>query len=169
MKKIVINSIVSAVGGKLIWIVLKVKFLHYKKFIIFPKDNLNYSKWGIVMLPSYLEKENLCKVVVITCNKNTEKAIRFVGLQDVKCLVLNEKSINSMMKYYALKDMSKEWTVVSVNHPYNTGAERLLNKKGITYRELVYYDVYKFSNLNIEAEIGDKLRKAEAVKVILEG
>lgn len=169
MRAIVTKSIVDAMEGRIIWEVLKWKFKRDKRFIIFPKDKLDYSVWGMVMLPSYLKKENLTEAVIIACNSKMKKVIQFMRLENVRYQALSEESINKMMKYYALQDRSKEWTVVSLTNPYDTGAERLFGKKGITYRELVYFDVYKFSNLNIEKEIGKELEKAQKVKTILGG
>ncbi len=169
MKELVIKSIVYALEGRIIWILLKWKFRRYKRFIIFPKDKLDYSVWGMVMLPSYLKKENLLGAVIIACNRKMEKVIQFMELDNIRYQALSEESINKMMKYYALQDRSREWTVVSLTNPYDTGAERLLGKKGITYRELVYYDIYKFSNLNIENEIGEGLQKVKKIEIILGG
>ena len=39
--------------------------------------------------------------------------------------------------------MSDKWTVVSTKMPYDTGAERLLGIKGVTLRDIIYYDIYK--------------------------
>lgn len=161
-------AVACALRGRGIWYFLKHKFAQYKKFIIFPENNQEYNAWGIVMLQSYLIKENLKSAVVIASNRNVEKAINILNMRNVKIQLLKAKYIDEMLKYYALVDMSRLWTVVSVSMPYDTGAERLLGIEGITRKEIVYYDVFGFSNQNIEDEIGENIWETDKVKAILE-
>ena len=67
------------------------------------------------------------------------------------------------LSYYALIDKSKKWIVVSVKQPYDTGAEKMLGKHGITKKDIVYYDIYGFTHENIDKEM-DKMLEMEIEK-----
>lgn len=162
-----IVAINCALKGKMVWLFLRYKYLRYKKFIIFPMDNQDYNAWGIIMLQSYLKKEKIEEAVVLAGNSNIYKAIKFLDLNNIRFQLLKSQYIRCLMKYYALVDMSESWTVVSVTEPYDTGAERLLGIKQVTQKEIVYYDIYKFSNRDIEKEIGEAIKKENDIKEIL--
>ena len=52
----------------------------------------------------------------------------------------------------ALVNLCEELTIVSVKEPYDTGAERLLGKKGVTKREILWFDIYRFTDDFIDIE-----------------
>jgi len=65
------------------------------------------------------------------------------GITNIRFIRVSKCIMTCFLSYYALKDMSNKWIVVSTKKPYDTGAERLLGIKGVTYRDIVYYDIYK--------------------------
>lgn len=101
------------------------------------------------MLSKYISQNKYQNVIVITYNPDIIRAVQRIG-NNVFPVILPKDKIIDLMDYYAMIDMSGLWTVVSVTQPYRTGADRLLGKKGVTYREIVYYDVYKFTEPDLE-------------------
>lgn len=113
------------------------------KYIFFPESKGAYLRWGVRLLPQYIEQNGCEGIVVIAANDSVKKEMRKQRVNNIRFQKISGYCMACLMDYYALMDMSDKWIVVSTKKPYDTGAERLLGVKGVTYRDIVYYDVYK--------------------------
>lgn len=136
------KKLLKGTAGGLFWVFMKRKYAA-DKYIFFPSGNDECNKWGVIFLPEYLERFQVEKAVVLTGDKRAEKQIRDLECQKIEIKRISEKRMDCMLSYYALMDMSDKWVAVSLRKPYDTGAEQLLGMKDVTYKELVYYDVYR--------------------------
>ena len=136
------RKLLKGIVGGLFWFFIKRKYMA-DKYVFFPSGNDECNKWGVIYLPEYLEKFNVEKAVVLISDKRDEKQIRDLGCSKIKIKKISEKRMDCMLSYYALMDQSDKWVVVSLQKPYSTGAEHLLGIKNVTYKELIYYDVYQ--------------------------
>ena len=92
-----------------------------------------------------MEKNNFDKVIVLTKDEDVYSAVQKVSHINLHVLKIKESKMNCLIRFAGLVNLTDKWTIVSVKEPYDTGAERLLGKKGITKREIVWYDIYKMS------------------------
>lgn len=139
----VIRRLRYAFRGYFIWKKIQIRHKEIEKYIIFPEISSEYNFWGLKFLPEYVEKKNIKKYVVIY--SDSEMKQKFSNTSITK-ICFPENRIQMMLCYYALADMSSKWTVVSVKLPYNTKAENLLGRNGVTKREIVQYDIYQIEN-----------------------
>lgn len=113
------------------------------KYIFFPESKGPYLKWGVRLLPQYIEQNRCDRIVVIAVDDSVKKEMGKQRVNNVRFQKISGYCMECLMGYYALRDMSDKWIVVSTKKPYDTGAERLLGVKGVTYRDIVHYDIYK--------------------------
>ena len=113
------------------------------RYIFFPENKEAYLRWGVRLLPQYIKQNRCDRIVVIAVDDSVEKEMGKQGIGNIRFQKVSGHCMDCLMDYYALWDMSDKWIVVSTKKPYDTGAERLLGVKGVTYRDIVYYDVYK--------------------------
>lgn len=113
------------------------------KYIFFPESKGAYLKWGVRLLPQYIEQSMCERIVVIAVDDSVKEEMKKQRVSNIKFHKISGYFMECLMDYYAVWDMSDKWIVVSTKKPYDTGAERLLGIKGTTYRDIVYYDVYK--------------------------
>lgn len=136
------KELMQAVAGK-IFAAVMCKIYKADKYILFPDSKGAYRKWGIRLLPQYLRQNKFNRVIVMAADGSIKQEMVRQGITNVQFKTISKYSINCFLNYYALKDMSEKWIVVSTKKPYDTGAERLLGVKGVTYRDIIYYDIYK--------------------------
>ena len=111
------------------------------------------------MLPVYMREHQMKKIVVLVCDERVEKALHCIRGMDIVTIKIPLEQMTQFMSYYALIDKGKNWIVVSVTQPYETGSKRLLGVRQITKKDIVYYDVYGFTNKEIDSEIDEALEK----------
>ena len=148
-----VKKLAGAVKGSILWHGIKRKYgaePGKTRYLLFCSENIECNFWGILMLSRYISQNKYQKVIVIACYPHLIRAVRGQG-NNVFSLVLPKQQMMYLMDYYAMIDMSGLWTAVSVTQPYRTGAHRLLGEKGVTYKEIVYYDIYKFCEPDIAA------------------
>lgn len=144
----VIKYLFQAYKGKVYQKKLERKYgrgFYPSRYILFPSDDKEYNAWGIEFLSDYLEKNNFDKVIVLTKDEDVYSAVQKVSHINLHVLKIKESKMNCLIRFAGLVNLTDKWTIVSVKEPYDTGAERLLGKKGITKREIVWYDIYKMS------------------------
>lgn len=137
----VYKRFLDAIHGYFVWKKIKRTNPHTERFIIFPEENDEYGYWGVKLLPQFLKKKRITKALLIATKDN--KNIATLNDNEVTVKYLTKGKINDILAFYAMWDISEKWTVVSTRKPYDTGAERLLGKCNVTYRDIVEYDVYQ--------------------------
>lgn len=156
-----INYLIKAYKGKFIWSRLKKKYGTGRmpsKYILFPEEDIRYNAWALCFMEYYINKIKLDKVIVLTMGQSVIDAIENVNHSNMHVIKLSKKSMECLIRYSALVPRNEEWTIVSVKKPYDTGAERLIGKKGISEKEIVWYDVYRMSK-EIDNKLIEKIRK----------
>lgn len=136
------KELIQAMLGKINAAILCRKY-KADKYVFFPDRKGEYLRWGINLLPQYMKQNKIKKIIVIAADNSVKKEIVKQKVANIRFLRVSAYSMNCFMNYYALKNMSDKWIVVSTKKPYDTGAERLLGIKGVTYRDIIYYDIYK--------------------------
>ena len=135
----VYQRLLAALKGYFYWKTLEKKYPKTEKFIIFSGENEEYDYWGLKILPQYMESKKKKKILLLFWKENNIAC----DTKKIEKKVISHKNMENMLAYFALWDMSDKWIVVSTKKPYDTGAERLLGKNGITIKDIVKYDVYK--------------------------
>ncbi len=134
--------------GKLVWEKIKKKYgqgYHPERYLLFPSKDDEYNAWALYYMEAYIKEFRLGKVKILSANHELLTACADVNHRDVLPILLSEKEMECLLRFCALVNLSGELTIVSVREPYDTGAERMLGKKGTTKRELVWYDIYRMS------------------------
>lgn len=126
-------------------------------YIVMPHENEEYNKYALDYLENYLDKEKANNVVIMTFDKNVlDRLLEYSGKHKVLALKANKADIMHLLKFYALYAFTSKLTVISLTIPYNTCGENLLGVHGITKRELLCYDIYRFNEI---PEIQDVWRR----------
>lgn len=150
------HEIADAFKGRILWAALKRKYGkggEGQKYIIFASDNPACNIWGVAMLRDYIEANGLSRTVVLAKDRKIIELVQGMKIHNLRYGILKPRQMTQLMRYYALMDKSDVWTVVSVKEPYDTGAERMVGKKGVTYKEIVFYDVYGFSDMEKDIDM----------------
>ncbi|MCM1183095.1 MAG: hypothetical protein NC337_06960 [Roseburia sp.] len=137
------KRMLEAVLGGLYWLGLRGRY-QADRYIFFPEDEGECFRWGMRLLPRYIVQEQLRKPVVIMTGASARNSEIDGGITRLRFRRITDRKMRCLMGWYALRDMSRQWVVVSTRQPYDTGAERLLGINGVTWRDIVYYDIYKF-------------------------
>jgi len=138
----------EAYKGKFYWTKLKRKYGNGKfpsRYILFPSEDSEYNAWGLCFMEHYIRKNKLDKVIVLATDIDIVRALDNIQHINMHSGVISKNKMKCLIRYSALVPRNEEWTIVSVKEPYDTGAERLLGKKGVTKREIVWYDIYRMS------------------------
>lgn len=114
-------------------------------FCIFFLDDelLNAS---IELFPKYKEKfrgeERL--LLLFSNNRSSQKFISEIDIQsNMVCKILSQQATQNLLSWCALHYETRKILIISIQKPYSTNANFMLGKKGISYRDIVYYDLYK--------------------------
>lgn len=113
------------------------------KYILFPNARGAYLKWGIRLLPQYVSQNPSERIIIVAAGDLVRREMAKAGIGNIRCKKVSRYMMDCLLSFYAIQDMSKQWIVVSARRPYDTGAERLLGVKGVTFRDIIYYDIYK--------------------------
>ena len=143
-----IKELLQAYRGKWLWYKMRRKYGAGdwpSRYILFPEDDDNYNAWGILLLPFFLKKKRIDKLMIIVCNTELRECCNNIVHWNKHVIFITKEEMDSLIRLAALVPMGNEWTIVSTKKPYDTGAERLLGKNGVTYKELVWYDVYQLA------------------------
>jgi len=143
-------NVFEAICGCVFWKIYS-KLFEVDKYIFFPSNEIEYNEWGIVMLPAYVHKLESKSILVIVSEKRLKKIIENNFSDLVKVKKISILHMRWLMKYYAL--VNQKWVVVSVKQPYCTGADKLLGIRNISYKDIVYYDVFGFTHEIVEDAI----------------
>lgn len=136
------KELMQAMAGK-IYTAIMCSRCRADKYILFPDSNSAYLKWGIQLLPQYMLQNKSERIVVVAADDLVKQEIAKSGIADIRFKKVSRYSMDCVLSFYAIEDLSDRWIVVSTKRPYDTGAERLLGVKGITFRDIIYYDIYK--------------------------
>lgn len=136
------KELIQAAAGKIYANIMSRKY-KADRYVFFPDCNAAYLKYGMKLLPKYMQHNKFDQIIVIAADSSVQKEIEKQRITNIRFLKISTYRMRCLLNYYALKDMSDKWTVVSTKMPYDTGAERLLGIKGVTLRDIIYYDIYK--------------------------
>lgn len=170
---LLIKYLWQAYSGRKFWKKLQKKYdcvKEFTKYIIFPSKDDEYNAWALYFLNSWAKIFKLEKIFVVTTDENIRSSVRTFSEHDFKTIVVSEKQMTHLIRLAGLKNMMDFWTIISVKEPYDTGAERMLGKKGITKKEIVWYDMLQIRELLSEENIvrSDTSGLSEKYKEILE-
>lgn len=132
----------QAMEGKIFWNLFH-RIFPADKYVFFPETTGEIYDEAQKLLPEYIKKFQNRKMIIIAADK--------LDCSNIKVKKISKHCMNCCMKYYALKDMSDKWTVVSVKSPYDTGAIRMLGIKNMTWKEIIYYDVFRLDEDRLNA------------------
>lgn len=136
------KELIQAAAGKIYASIMSKKY-KADRYVFFPDCNKAYLKYGVKLLPQYMQHNKFDQIIVIAADSSVQKEIVKQGITNIRFQKISTYRMHCLLNYYALKDMSDKWTVVSTKMPYDTGAGRLLGIKGVTCRDIIYYDIYK--------------------------
>lgn len=136
------KELMQAVAGKIYTAIIS-RAYRADRYIFFPEGRGEYLEWGIRLLPRYMRQNQSARIIVMAADDMVGQEIVRQGIKNVTFKKISNHSMDCFLRFYALKDMSGQWIVVSTKKPYDTGAERLLGVKGTTIRDIVCYDIYK--------------------------
>lgn len=145
----------KAYKGKYLWEKLKRKYgrgFKPSRFIIFPSTDEEYNAWAIYYFDKFIEENKFDKVMIITSDDDIILALKNSEHSNLHFIKYNEEQISCIIRLAALVNLCEELTIVSVKEPYDTGAERLLGKKSVTKREILWFDIYRFTDDFIDIE-----------------
>lgn len=143
-----IRYLFQALQGKFLWEQLKKQYdpgYHPSRYILFPSEDTTYNGWALCYMKSYLEKNRFDKVMAVVKDEALKKGLTNIRHNNLHIVQISPAQMTCLMRLCALIDLNRECTIVSVKEPYDTGAERLLGKKGTTKGDIIWYDVYKMS------------------------
>lgn len=161
--------LLQAYKGKYYWTKLKKTYGNGKmpsKYILFPEEDNEYNAWGLCFLEHYIKKNELDKVMILATDIDVLEAVKNVQHTNMHLEKISKSKMKCLIRYSALVPRNEEWVIVSVKQPYDTGAERLLGKKGVTKREIVWFDVYRMSK-EIDNKLIEKIPKWEKANKFL--
>lgn len=141
-----ITYLMDAYKGRVIWEYLKRRYgngRHPSRYVLFPDDDREYHAWALYFLEEFIEKKHLGKVNLLTVSKELARAAENIPNRQLHTILIRRSWMDCLIRYSALVCKNAEWTIISVKHPYDTGAERLLGKKGVTRKEIVWYDMLR--------------------------
>ena len=164
-----VKYLLKAYKGKFLWSKIKKKYGNgYKpsRYILFPSSDDEYNAWGLYYLGYFIKKNHLDKVMIVTCDDCLEAAVKNFKQFNLHVVKITADQMSNIIRFAALINLNGECTIVSVREPYDTGAERLLGKKGVTKQEIVWYDVYRMSEKFDEAPTTDTSHWKNAQKYI---
>ncbi len=105
--------------------------------IIFPEKDLVLNKLGLDLLPQYLQRKYLQKVLIISVGQlRTEKVSRM----GIYLEIVTENEMSMLLKYYRLVQFAKNIVVVSYREPF--GTDGMIDKEESTLRDYVMDAIY---------------------------
>lgn len=133
----------KAFVGKIQWDLLCRKY-QVDRFILMPHRHEIYNTYTLCYLPAYLEKEKVCSVCLITCDREIYEQIQkgvWPNRYQVQALLKRDNWIHRIIRFYALYEFSNKIKIISLTEPYDTCGENLLGVHGVTKKELLCYDI----------------------------
>ena len=165
-----LNALIQAYYGKLLWFKIRKKYGAGdwpSRYLLFPSDEEVYNAWGFLLMPFYLSCKHIDKLIIIVADERLEKNFHKINHDNLHILRVSRRKMDALIRLAGLINMKYEWTIVSTKQPYNTGAEHLLGKHGVTHKEIVWYDIYQLSQKPPESD--DVMVKKWQEKEIYEG
>lgn len=144
-----IRYLLQAYWGKWIWMRLRRKYgtgFLPSRYILFPSKDPEYNHWGVTLLPTYLAEKHIDKVMLLTTDETLAATLQEVAHSNKHILKISPSKMHCLLRLAALVNLNEEMTIVSVKEPYDTCAERLLGKRGVTKKEIVWYDIYHLAD-----------------------
>lgn len=141
---LLLKYLLQANSGRKLWRKIQKKYGHideYTRYILFPENDDEYNAWAIYFLNSWAEIFRYERIFVISSNESVLSTIPLLKEFDFKTISVSEKQMRNLVRLAGLVNMMDSWSIVSVKQPYDTGAERMLGKKGISKKEIVWYDM----------------------------
>lgn len=153
---LLLKYLLQAVSGRKLWLRLQKKYgktNNFTKYVLFPSSDDEYNAWGLFFLISYMRNKNIEKIKAVTTDDAIAESLRRLDSDKIDVITIKKKHMTSLIRLAGLKNMMDFWVILSVKEPYDTGAERLLGKKGITRREIVWYDMFQIRDRLCRANV----------------
>lgn len=144
----VLKYLFQAYKGKIFWTFLKKKYgngRYPSRYVIYPSRDLEYNFWGLYYLVDFIKGNKLSHVTILTMDDGIREICSHFKFTRITAIKIDEKKMGCLIRYAALVNRMEEWTIVSVKEPFDTGAERLLGKKGVKKGDIVWYDIFRMS------------------------
>ncbi|WP_029322816.1 hypothetical protein [Butyrivibrio sp. AE3004] len=132
--------------GKIIWEKLDA-FYNADLYIVFPHINEEYNYYALLYLDKHIEKKKADSVVLVTADSGVEKSVKLFTQRMCSVEKMPIEDIHLMLKYYALYEFTSRMTIISLKIPYDTRGENFLGVKGVTKKELLCFDIYRFGEV----------------------
>ncbi len=143
-----IIDFMKAFHGKCLWNQLEKKY-NADKYIVMPHVKDEYNQYAIKYLEAYLKKEKARGAVILYQDEDIPKMLEKEKISgyDIQLKKWSGRKLYNILKFYGLYEFSRKLTIISLTVPYDTCGENLLGVKGITKRELLCYDIYRFDDI----------------------
>lgn len=126
---------------------------HAEKCVIFLDNDLWLA--GVRYFDAFFASQARRRFLLIYANEAQMNAAKQIISASVQHMVLPEEQVTKILRAFALIDLSKRLTVVSLLEPYNTHGENMLGKKGTTREELVCMDIFRLDSVPAIVEGSD--------------
>ena len=143
--KSVIGYLFEAYKGRMLWGRYKAQYGSGKNehYLIFPETDSEYNTITLNYVDEFINRYTIRKMIVVSCDSAVYGFFDVYKRINIKNLMISQKQMKCLMRYAALVNRMKEWTIVSVKTPFDTGAERLLGLHGLSVEDIVCYDILK--------------------------
>lgn len=141
----------KALKGWYRWKLLKCRYLIKKDFrvILFSEPYGELNEAALEYLPDFLQKSYCSSAVLLTVEEETYIKAREMIAEAVpwkkyriKVLHISQEYCCDILAYYSLCKFSEQFTLISLNKPYGNWGYKLIDRNGITIKELVCLGIY---------------------------
>lgn len=124
--------------------------------VLFPEHNVEYNRYGLMYLDTYLNRQNRLGAIVLT-NDMCVKQEAFRYSNRIRSVVdISNEDIRTLLQYYCTYNFSPDFKVISLRLPYGRNAENVVGRKGTTIEQLIaigIYGIIPFRSLERTGEI----------------
>ena len=133
----------SAMKGREHWLKLKEQYCPDEEtgIIIIQTEKPKLIHTAIQLIPEYLKRKYLKRVLGVTCHDLLANLIKTTFRKDCVILAITEqKYIEELLDYYKLVQFFSEIVIISTEEPY--GNSHIIGKVGITLEDYVRNALY---------------------------
>ena len=142
--KILNQKICCAKQGEMVWSSIKKKKNNIQDYVLlFPKGDDEASKYGMMYLDSFAERNGINGICVCTNSKYVRKNIKKHSACVSQIIVMEDEDVENLIHFYSVFEFEKNFNVVSFTEPYCRYAADMIGKNGITKEHLIAIGVYR--------------------------
>lgn len=123
---------------------------HAERCVLFLDNELWQT--GVRWFDAFFAAQGGCRWLLAFANETQMAAAKQTIRAEVRRIVLPPERISQILRAFAMINMTRELTVVSLMEPYDTHGMNMLGKKGTTQDELVCMDIFKLDMVSGIAE-----------------